>query len=549
MAYTALYRKYRPETFSQVVGQEHVVISLRNQVRSGHIGHAYLFCGTRGTGKTSLAKILARAVNCENPQDGDPCGTCRCCTEASSGVSMNVVEIDAASNNGVDNIREIRSEVAYPPTRGRYRVYIIDEVHMLSVGAFNALLKTLEEPPSHVIFILATTEPQKVPATILSRCQRYDFHRLSQEEISGRVMQVLREEGIEAEEKAVRYIARKAEGGMRDALSLTDQCISFYMGQQITYEKVLDILGAVDSADQSLLLRQIIRQDPGEALTLVDRLVYQGRDIAQLVTDFIWYLRNLLMVKVSEKSEESLDVPEETRQQLLEEAGMVGEDMLMRYIRELSSLANQLRYASNRRVLLEISIIRMCRPQMENDRLSVLQRLQRLEEAMEQGKVFAAAGAEMISAAAPVSSASAGIGAAQPEAGTGKNDRAALPDAVPEDIQQIRAVWKSIISDVSSVRFRATLEKAELKFSTAPGMENMLIVVFPDFLGETWTKSPEQPAAQLAQLIGEKTGKNVQIRFMIAGDHAVDQSQMWSVDRVLEKAKMAINMDIEIDEE
>ena len=229
MSYTALYRKFRPASFADVKGQEHIVTTLKNQIAAERIGHAYLFCGTRGTGKTTVAKILARAVNCEHPVDGNPCGECETCKAIAAGTSMNVIEIDAASNNGVDNIREIRDEVAYSPTSGKYKVYIIDEVHMLSIGAFNALLKTLEEPPSYVIFILATTEAHKIPITILSRCQRYDFKRIPLTTIADRMRELMNEEQVEVEEKALRYIAKKADGSMRDALSLLDQCIAFYL--------------------------------------------------------------------------------------------------------------------------------------------------------------------------------------------------------------------------------------------------------------------------------------------------------------------------------
>ncbi len=247
MSYTALYRKYRPQNFTDVKGQDAIVTTIRNQIKNKRIGHAYLFCGTRGTGKTTIAKIFAKAVNCEHPLDGSPCGECASCRAIAAGNSMNVIEIDAASNNGVDNIREIRDEVSYAPTEGNYKVYIIDEVHMLSMGAFNALLKTLEEPPSYVIFILATTEAHKIPITILSRCQRYDFHRISTDVISERLQELLEQEHAEAEEKAVRYLAKAADGAMRDALSLLDQCMAFYMGQKLTYDHVLEVLGTVDT--------------------------------------------------------------------------------------------------------------------------------------------------------------------------------------------------------------------------------------------------------------------------------------------------------------
>ena len=281
MSYTALYRKFRPAEFSDVKGQDHIVTTLKNQICADRIGHAYLFCGTRGTGKTTIAKIFARAVNCEHPVDGNPCGECASCRAIAAGTSMNVIEIDAASNNGVDNIREIREEVAYSPTEGKYKVYIIDEVHMLSIGAFNALLKTLEEPPSYVIFILATTEANKIPITILSRCQRYDFRRITVETIAGRLRELMEKEQVEVEERALEYIAKAADGSMRDALSLLDQCIAFYLRQKLTYDHVLDVLVAVDMDVFSGFFRKICASDLTSVHRQLDQSIRQGRDLSQ----------------------------------------------------------------------------------------------------------------------------------------------------------------------------------------------------------------------------------------------------------------------------
>ena len=275
MSYTALYRKYRPSEFEDVKGQDHIVTTLKNQIKADRIGHAYLFCGSCGCGFTTVAKIFAKAVNCEHPVDGSPCGECQSCKAIAAGSSMNVIEIDAASNNGVENIRQIREEVSYSPTQGMYKVYIIDEVHMLSIGAFNALLKTLDEPPSYVIFILATTESHKIPITILSRCQKYDFRRISIETISARLMDLLEQEGVEAEEKAVRYVAKAGDGSMRDALSLLDQCIAFYLGEPLTYDHVLEVLGAVDTEVFSRLLRSILANDIVAAIELLEDLIVQ----------------------------------------------------------------------------------------------------------------------------------------------------------------------------------------------------------------------------------------------------------------------------------
>ena len=367
MSYTALYRKFRPTEFEDVKGQEHIITTLQNQIKANRIGHAYLFCGTRGTGKTTVAKIFAKAVNCEHPVGGSPCGECAMCRAIAAGASMNVIEIDAASNNGVDNVREIREDVTYRPTEGRFKVYIIDEVHMLSIGAFNALLKTLEEPPEYVIFILATTEVHKIPVTILSRCQHYDFHRITIETITARMQELLRAEQVEAEEKALRYIAKAADGSMRDALSLLDQCIAFYLGQKLTYEHVLEVLGAVDTDVFSRLLRRVVERNVPQVLNIVEELVMQGRELSQMVADFTWYLRNLLLVQTSDGIEDVLDVSAENLRQLQEEARMVEPDRLLRDIRIFSELSGKMKYATQKRVLLEVALIKLCTPAMESN--------------------------------------------------------------------------------------------------------------------------------------------------------------------------------------
>ena len=355
MSYTALYRKFRPDAFSDVKGQDHIVTTLKNQLRANRIGHAYLFTGTRGTGKTTVAKIFAKTVNCEHPTEDGPCGECRICKAIAAGASMNVIEIDAASNNGVDNIREIIDEVSYSPAEGKYKVYIIDEVHMLSPGAFNALLKTLEEPPSYVIFILATTEVHKIPITILSRCQRYDFKRISIDTITDRMKELMDTEQVQVEDRALRYIAKVADGSMRDALSLLDQCIAFYLNQKLTYDHVLDVLGAVDTEVYSKLLRMTLNRDLPGVMAEIEELVIQGRELGQFVSDFTWYLRNLLLLKSNDNMEDILDVSTENLARLKEEALQIEDDTLMRYIRIFSELGGQIRYASQKRVLVEVS--------------------------------------------------------------------------------------------------------------------------------------------------------------------------------------------------
>ncbi len=353
MAFTALYRKWRPRDFGDVHGQDHIVKTLTNQISAGRIAHAYLFCGTRGTGKTSTAKIFAQAVNCETPHDGNPCHACEVCLHVEGGTSMNVIEIDAASNNGVDNIREIRDEVRYTPTEGRYKVYIIDEVHMLSTGAFNALLKTLEEPPAHVIFVLATTEPHKIPATVMSRCQRYDFKRITAGTIADSLMGYMEADGIEVEEKAIKYIARVADGSMRDALSILDQCIAFYLGEKITLDKVLDVLGAVDD-DVFIELTKALHLRKAEAcMDIVEKVTMQGRELVQFVSDMVMHLRNILVAKSIPDPTAILDVTEEHLADLKVQSGKLQEEELFYLIKQLSETENKMKFAASKRILLE----------------------------------------------------------------------------------------------------------------------------------------------------------------------------------------------------
>ncbi|MBS5510915.1 MAG: DNA polymerase III subunit gamma/tau [Clostridium sp.] len=385
MSYQALYRKWRPQVFADVKGQDHIVKTLQNQISSGRIGHAYLFCGTRGTGKTTVAKILARAVNCEHPVDGSPCGECPSCKQILAGTSLNVVEIDAASNNGVENIREIREQVQYPPTEGKYRVYIIDEVHMLSTGAFNALLKTLEEPPSYVIFILATTEVHKIPITVLSRCQRYDFRRITLDTITARLKELTEAENMPVEEKALRYVAKAGDGSMRDALSLLDQCAAFHFGETLTYEHVLDVLGAVDNSVFRDLFRAIRENRTKDCILKLEEMVVQGRELSQFVVDFIWFLRNLLLLKTADDAEDLLDMSEDNLTQLREDAALADENALMRYIRVFSELSNQIRFANQKRVLIELAFIKLTKPEMEQSMDSVLERLEKLERMVQEG--------------------------------------------------------------------------------------------------------------------------------------------------------------------
>lgn len=505
MSYTALYRKFRPTTFEEVRGQDHIVTTLKNQIQAGRIGHAYLFCGTRGTGKTTIAKILARAVNCENPKDGSPCNECAACRAILDGVSTNVIEIDAASNNGVDNIREIREEVSYRPTQGRYKVYIIDEVHMLSTGAFNALLKTLEEPPEYVIFILATTEVNKIPVTILSRCQRYDFRRITIDTIAGRLQELMEREGVEAEEKAVRYVARAADGSMRDALSLLDQCIAFYLGQKLTYDKVLDVLGTVDTEVFSRLLRRALDRDAAGCIRILEEMVVRGREMGQFVNDFTWYLRNLLLVKSSDELEDVLDVSTENLRQLKEESTMVELPALMRYIRIFSDLSGQIRYSSQKRILVEIALIRLCRPQMENDSSSLLERIRTLEEKMERGIPVQEAGG----------AAHRGADMTEQARRPAEAEAPAVQKAAPEDLKRIREQWRKIVNQTTPP-LKIYLQEAVPKYDGNTG-ESRLFVELSDRTACLYVNRPEK-IAELEEAIRTVVGKAAQVEIVLAGE-------------------------------
>ena len=532
MSYTALYRKFRPDNFADVKGQDHIVTTLTNQIKHNRIGHAYLFCGTRGTGKTTVAKILAKAVNCEHPVNGSPCNECAMCKAIQAGTAMNVIEIDAASNNGVDNIREIREEVSYRPTEGKYKVYIIDEVHMLSTGAFNALLKTLEEPLSYVMFILATTEAHKIPITILSRCQRYDFHRITIDTIAARLDELLKVEGVEAEEKAVRYVAKAGDGSMRDALSLLDQCIAFYLGQELTYDKVLEVLGAVDTEVFSKLLRKVIRGDVTGSIHILEELIVGGRELSQFVGDFTWYMRNLLLVKTSENPEEAIDVSSDNMKLLKEESTMLDVETLMRYIRIFSDLSNQIRYATQKRVLVEIALIKLCRPAMETNLDSVLDRLRVLEQRMDERPV------QQVIVQQGSGKMPAETGAVQEPAGN-----KAPAQAAPEDLQKIVAGWRVITGQTTGM-FKQMLQKSVPKYNSETG-EPVLYVEFQDFLGQSYVDNPEAKK-ELQDIITAQTGKTVEIQMLVADKHQHTNLANITVDQAI---KNNIHMDVVIEED
>ena len=352
----ALYRKIRPRTFGAIVGQGHIVRTLVNQLKTGQVSHAYLFCGTRGTGKTSAAKIFARAINCFSPDGGEPCNTCEMCENILAERSLDVAEIDAASNNGVDNIRDLREEVKFLPTQGRFKVYIIDEVHMLSGGAFNALLKTLEEPPPHVIFILATTDPQKIPATILSRCQRFDFRRISAANMTGALADYLRGENLAFEDESLDYIAYHSDGAMRDAISLLDQCLSDIDGGGLTLGRVRELLGAVDKSRLFEFADALAAKDAGVILGIIADAMDDGRDVSQFAADLVRHFRDTLVAGLTDSDEFSADIAAK----LKEQAAQIPRGSLMRYIEAFSETLREMKFAPHMRTAFEICALKLC---------------------------------------------------------------------------------------------------------------------------------------------------------------------------------------------
>ena len=453
MSYVALYRKWRPDTFDEVKGQDHIVTTLRNQIKNDRLGHAFLFCGTRGTGKTSIAKIFAKACNCEHPVDGSPCNECASCRAIADGSSLNVIEIDAASNNGVDNIRQIREEVAYPPTEGKYKVYIIDEVHMLSPGAFNALLKTLEEPPSYVIFILATTESHKIPITISSRCQKYDFRRIPVEIISDRLAELMERENLEADRKAIDYIAKSGDGSMRDALSILDQCVAFNLGKKLTYDNVLETIGAVDIDTFARLLDNVLNMDVEGAIDIIDEVVWQGRELSRFVNEFTWFLRNILVVKLSSSEGERLDMTKENLLRITEISTRMDENTIIRFINVFSDTSARIKYSTQKRIVLEMAVIKLCRPQMETDMTSIVERMRILEQKLD---TMEKNGINVNVVQTATGNIEAGVpgdeGAVSKEkikAYQQKLQRE-LPQAEYEDLQKAAENWNEILGQLSS---------------------------------------------------------------------------------------------------
>ena len=466
MSYVALYRKFRPQTFSGVKGQEHVVRTLKNQIKNNRIAHAYLFTGTRGTGKTSVAKIMAKAINCLDPRDGEPCCECENCRAISAGSFIDVIEMDAASNNGVDDIRNLIEETRYTPAKGKYKVFIIDEAHMITKAAFNAFLKTLEEPPSYTVFILATTEPNKLPQTILSRVQRYDFRRISLSDIRENLKELAAKEGALVQEKALDHIARLGDGSMRDAVSLLDKCLACCLGKELTYEMVLEALGAADTQEFSQLLRALYSGDAAEALRKIDDAADRGKDISVFVTDLCGYLRNVLITGIDpEAAEDITGMSDENMALLKEDAALIESDVIIRYINVLSELINRMRFSSVKQLLAEVCLIKLARPQMETDNEAILDRIRQLEArpAPQASVKSADQGGKTAKADAP-----------EEEGAPDKEDAPAKEEApfeeqpfAPSDYAgpgiEETFNWTCVIDSIASVPLRAKLKKTRAR--------------------------------------------------------------------------------------
>lgn len=395
MAYTALYREWRPRVFSDVIGQEHITTTLINEIKANRIGHAYLFSGTRGTGKTTCAKIMAKALNCVDLKNGEPCNICHMCVKIDAGMSLDVVEQDAATNNKVDDIRDLIDEVQYPPHEGKYKVYILDEVHMLSTGAVNAFLKTLEEPPEHVVFILATTDPQKLPVTILSRCQRFDFKRIKYTEISKRLRRIATDKGVYAEDRSLDLIARISDGAMRDALSIMDQAISMGEGK-LEYEDLLDMLGLSGQENLFRLSEAMLSKNVKESIRILDEVVDGGKDPYSFTKDLIMHFRNILVAKIMPNPEEVIDLSKEDIEVIKRQGDIASNEVITRIIRNLQKAEEQAKFSKQSRIYLELAIISLTKNELDSSSESMLGRLSIIEDFLRRGQFKEKSGDETV---------------------------------------------------------------------------------------------------------------------------------------------------------
>ncbi len=529
MGYTALYRKFRPITFSEMVGQEHITKTLKNQIISGRVGHAYLFNGGRGTGKTSAAKILARAINCLNPKDGEPCNECEICKGAISGALTDIVEMDAASNNSVEDIRSIREEVNFLPTKAKYRVYIIDEVHMLSIGAFNALLKTLEEPPEHVKFILATTEPQKLPATILSRCQRFDFKRISNEDIIKRLEIVCKESNIEATNGALSAIATLSEGAMRDSLSILERCIQDGENK-IDENKVKDLVGIPKTIFVSNLLEAITKYDVNKALETINQMLNEGKDISNLIWEMIKYIKDVLIYQSTKKIEL---YNEEEKKQIDEFAKNIQQERLVELIDKLSELETQVKWATQKTIIFEAGIIKLCNKQASTTN-NIEERVKKLEQYLKSGNIGKMQPIEkmqntQLEAQRYVSNSKQNTSVDVNPSNTNKEKNQAKLLKNFANNQNSEEYWPEIVNDLR--KNGKIVLYTNLLGTKAKQINDMTVgIEFPQGItsfGKTVLEKPEN-IKEISKLISIACGKEMQIKYLIEQNnqnHAISKEE------------------------
>ncbi len=513
--YQALYRQYRPKTFDEVLGQEHITTTIKNQIKNNNIGHAYLFSGTKGTGKTSTAKIFSRAVNCLSPKDGNPCNECEICKGILDESIMDVIEMDAASNRRIDDIRELKDKVIYPPSRTKYKIYIIDEVHMLTTEAFNALLKTLEEPPKHLIFILATTEAEKLPQTILSRCQKYDFKRIKSTDITKNMGNICKELKIPVEERALKLIARNSDGSMRDALSLLDQCISYKEGE-LKYEDTLDILGIANTDILFKLVDNIIDRELEKALFNIDDIIQNGKDINQFIKDLIYHFRNLLIVKTSHNPMEIIDMEGETIERYREQSKKMSIDYILNSLDILNESENQAKWATQPRIILEMAIIKIVKIEENKD---LEERVKELEKIISSGKIPVAQNFETKANVKPtISKTKKTIEKPKVEIET----KAIIDDGKEVSIKTILNNWDNVLEAVRNTRASThglLREARPVSFSN-----NKLEIGFKDGYGfHKSAISEEHNKTLVEKVICEYFNKNISIDFIMVDEYIEEE--------------------------
>jgi len=512
MAYTALYREWRPQSFEEVVGQKQVTVTLKNQIKSERIAHAYLLCGTRGTGKTTIAKILSKAVNCLDLKDGEPCNVCPMCLKINSGTAIDVVEMDAASHRGIDKMRDIIEDVQYPPTEGKYKVYIIDEVHMLTVEAVNAFLKTLEEPPKNVIFILATTDPQKLPITILSRCQRFNFTRINNHEIYERLLKIVNKQGVFADDNSLNLISRMCDGAMRDALSILDQAISMG-GGKVEYTQVIEMLGLVTNDNLLKLGEAIIEKNVEKSMKHIEDIVFGGKDVYALIRDMVLHMRNLMMVKVSNNPEEVVDMSKENIELIKKQADKIRIEEIMRDIRILQEAEEQSKWSKQSRIYLELAVIKMCKIEFDTSKEVLLSRINKLEKLIKDGAVSISPERVITQAENKTTQSAPRQKIVEKVENVGVDDEFGQGSTLTFD--QVKKSWRDILEVFKTRRMMSVY--ASLITGEAVGCKNAVVQInFPEQYSFSKKRlDKDEPRHQIEEIFSEVLKEKIKILFTI----------------------------------